>query len=283
MDPVARLLLDYLRDVIFRSEQASLDLEQLPEGFRDFGTGLIYFAECVLQTKAFAQALSRGDLGSKLPPPGNEIAAPLKTLHATLKHLTWQTQQVASGDYQQRVDFMGDFSEAFNTMIERLDQQRAALLQEIESGRRKALAVEQSNSLLEAIAYIDMLTGVCNRHYGMQVLGEWLGDHKTFVICFLDIDNLKYVNDQYGHSEGDKYLQRVADVLRELSPEVIICRLGGDEFMLLAQQWTISAAKERLEALRNRLALHNDEPDALYIHSVSYGLIEVGTDTHVGR
>ena len=124
MDPVAQILFDYLRDVIYNPAQATLDVESLPPGFRDLGQGLHYLAQCTFETRKFAQNLSRGALDTPPPSPGNEIAAPLKSLHSSLKHLTWQTQQVALGDYQQRVEFMGNFSVAFNTMVQQLDERR---------------------------------------------------------------------------------------------------------------------------------------------------------------
>jgi len=124
VDPTAKILFDYLRDLIYSPTHAALDVENLPQGFRDLGNGLRYLAECIFETRKFAQALSKGDLDGPSPSPGNEIAAPLKSLHASLKHLTWQTQQVAQGDYQQRVEFMGDFSVAFSTMVQQLDERR---------------------------------------------------------------------------------------------------------------------------------------------------------------
>lgn len=51
----------------------------------------------------------------------------LKTLQANLKHLTWQVEQVAKGDLTQRVDFMGDFSSAFNSMVVQLEQSLTSL------------------------------------------------------------------------------------------------------------------------------------------------------------
>jgi diguanylate cyclase (GGDEF)-like protein len=370
--------------VLYNASHAKLNIENLPEDFRPLGEGLVYFSECVLETKSLAKALSKGDLNSALPSPDNEMAAPLKALHSSLKHLTWQTQQVAKGDYKQRVGFMGDFATAFNTMIEQLDQRQKALLAEIESGQRKTQALAQSNSLFEAItgqisqwivvvakdtgewlyinrpvesslitknlepdlrgwltryaynlpdnsspriaelelerdnisqffsaaiyalhwyehqavafvltdvsvdkeriralenvAYKDTLTQIFNRHYGMQLLSEWLAQGKTFIICFVDMDNLKYVNDKYGHAEGDKYILCVTGVLRKFSPDAIICRLGGDEFMLLAQNWTLTNAQNKLEALRDMLIQYNSGPDALYNHSMSYGVIEANAD-----
>ncbi|HWR05633.1 PAS domain S-box protein [Sporomusa sp.] len=69
----------------------------------------------------FANTLSNGDLTQTLGLRGYFPGA-LKALQANLRHLTWQTSMVAAGDYSQRVDFMGDFSLSFNTMIIRLQQ-----------------------------------------------------------------------------------------------------------------------------------------------------------------
>jgi signal transduction histidine kinase len=69
----------------------------------------------------FVGSLSRGDLKAPSPSPGNLLASPFKELQSRLTHLTWQAEQVARGDYTQRVDFMGDFSRAFNAMVEALD------------------------------------------------------------------------------------------------------------------------------------------------------------------
>ena len=120
----ADALFNYLRDVIYDSSGASLNIEELPEDFRDFGHGLRYFAECVIEAKTLASALARGELAGYAPSHGNEIAAPLKSLHASLRHMTWQTQQVAKGDYQQRVKFMGDFAVAFNSMAQQLEERK---------------------------------------------------------------------------------------------------------------------------------------------------------------
>ena len=124
MDPVAKSLFEYLRNVIYNPAQAALDVEALPAGFHALGEGLKYLADCLIETRNLARALSKGDLESFTPSPGNEVAAPLKSLHASLKHLTWQTEQVAKGDYQQRVEFMGNFSSAFNAMVQQLEERR---------------------------------------------------------------------------------------------------------------------------------------------------------------
>ena len=126
MDPVAKVFFEYLRDVIYNPTHAALDVESLPDEFRDLGEALRYLAGCIAETRNLAQALSKGNLNGPLPSRGNELAAPLKALHSTLQHLTWQSQQVAKGDYKQRIAFMGNFAVAFNTMVEQLEERRKA-------------------------------------------------------------------------------------------------------------------------------------------------------------
>ncbi|MFC1650880.1 response regulator [Candidatus Latescibacterota bacterium] len=70
----------------------------------------------------FAYNVGKGDINIE-PPKGNlRIAQSLKGLHASLKNLTWTTQQIATGDFNQTVNFMGEFSEAFNTMTNQLKE-----------------------------------------------------------------------------------------------------------------------------------------------------------------
>ena len=67
-------------------------------------------------------AMSRGDLDISIPTGRMHILQSFKNLHANLRHLTWKTQQVACGDLSQQVDFMGDFSKAFNSMTHQLQE-----------------------------------------------------------------------------------------------------------------------------------------------------------------
>jgi len=64
--------------------------------------------------------LSRGDLSFEAPRGKLSIQQSLKNLQASLRHLTWATQQIARGDFSHEIDFMGDFSAAFNSMTQQL-------------------------------------------------------------------------------------------------------------------------------------------------------------------
>lgn len=88
-------------------------------------SGLVGYLDAI---RRFTIALSNGDLGQSMGPSGvGPVAGSLKALHSSLKHLTWQAKQIASGDFSQRVEFMGEFADAFNSMVENLDDSRAEL------------------------------------------------------------------------------------------------------------------------------------------------------------
>lgn len=95
----------------------------------------------------FIIPLSKGELAEIKISPKNFFGSPFKELHSRLLHLTWQANQVANGDYSQRVDFMGDFSEAFNNMIVALDNNEKLLKRKIDE-------------LEEAFSHIAKLEGI---------------------------------------------------------------------------------------------------------------------------
>ena len=67
-------------------------------------------------------AVSRGDLNLNVPVGRMHVLQSFKNLQANLRHLTWKTQQIAGGNLSQSVDFMGDFSTAFNSMTQQLQE-----------------------------------------------------------------------------------------------------------------------------------------------------------------
>lgn len=91
---------------------------------------------------------------------------------------------------------------------------------------------------IEFMAYHDMLTELPNRTLGRQRAEEAIASARRYGemvgILFIDLDNFKLVNDTYGHSIGDKFLQAVALRLRASArAEDCVCRLSGDEFMVI--------------------------------------------------
>jgi signal transduction histidine kinase/DNA-binding NarL/FixJ family response regulator len=87
--------------------------------------------------REFSIALANGRIDFEVP-PRMHLLDPLKSLQASLKHLTWQTKEVAAGDYGQRVDFLGEFSVAFNHMVQALHDK--------EQAEREAMALVQQRT-----------------------------------------------------------------------------------------------------------------------------------------
>ena len=381
MNPAASLFFEYLRKAIYSPKEAHLSLDDLPDDFKDFGKGLQFFVMQTLEAKELMAALAKGDLNSVQVSRGNEIAAPMKSLQSSLMHLTWQAKQIAKGDYKQRVDFMGEFSDAFNTMVTQLGERQKALEEQIILIKQKREQLSQSNHVLSALvqlmpvqiivisreageilllnevakaasatdekyigtiiklirerkkagtgkdvyaevslqgtyrylciksffvdwsgkdavvlvimdesesnkkireleldAYRDSLTLLYNRTFGMITLDKWVREKRHFVVVFADLDSLKFVNDVYGHSEGDYYIINAGKHLSTVSPEAVVCRLGGDEFMMLIPHMDYYTVYNSMNEIYENLAHDDHLKGKTFTYSISYGMVEIGPD-----
>lgn len=101
----------------------------------------------------FIIPLSKGELAEINISPKNFFGSPFKELHSRLLHLTWQANQVANGDYSQRVDFMGDFSEAFNNMIFSLDNHEKMLKNKIDELEQALSHITKLEGILPICSY----------------------------------------------------------------------------------------------------------------------------------
>ena len=113
----------------------------------------------------------------------------------------------------------------------------------------------QSSAELDRLAHTDTLTGLNNRRFLEQELERHVELYKRyrhpFAILMLDFDNLKWVNDTFGHVAGDSALQHLAALMRMNVRDVDIpCRFGGDEFVILMPQ----AEKNAIQAVGRRIA-----------------------------
>lgn len=114
---------------------------------------------------------------------------------------------------------------------------------------------------LREVAGVDTLTGLPNRYSYQQLLRQLdAPEHLPLSVIAGDVNNLKVINDRYGHYEGDLLLKRVADALSDICPQQgRVCRIGGDEFMMLLPGYSKEQATELMFRIYNRLALSNDE------------------------
>ncbi|MEQ4531034.1 MAG: cyclic di-GMP phosphodiesterase, partial [Mixta sp.] len=127
---------------------------------------------------------------------------------------------------------------------------------------------------LRVLANTDTITGLPNRNAIHQRITEVLEkrEQQQIGVVYLDLDNFKKVNDAYGHMFGDQLLQAVSlAVLTCLEPRQTLGRLGGDEFIVLAEDTSQAALEEMAHRILTRLR----QPFRI-------GLIEVYTGCSVG-
>ena len=150
-----------------------------------------------------------------------------------------------------------------------------------------AIAIKNAR-LLESTLYMskyDSLTGVYNRHYFIKILGELEYVPKTlnksFSICIIDLNNLKRVNDNYGHNAGDNFIKKFADnVRKKLNKSDVIARTGGDEFTIIFTKKDVFHAKAAIEKIcesfKNELLDINGKTIEI---SFAYGISEYKRDS----
>ncbi|WOT05474.1 EAL domain-containing protein [Shewanella youngdeokensis] len=123
-----------------------------------------------------------------------------------------------------------------------------------------------AESDLRRLANYDVLTGLSNRSLFSSTLSQAIySAEKTadkLALLFLDLDRFKHVNDSYGHSMGDALLVEAASRLQKLTaPDNVLCRFGGDEFVILLRSGTDI---DSINQLCEQLLLTIQEPFVIY-------------------
>lgn len=257
MDSQARAILRRLDETLTRALRKGLPREGLhgtfacepPEDPELAGIveRLGHFFAMLDEAQRYTTHLADGDLSANAA-RDNIFAMPLKALQANLKHLIWQTEQVAAGDLNQQVHFLGDFSDAFNGMILALREKR-----------RLEEQLHTVNQILEKQAATDALTGLFNRLKLGSLLDAEIARSQRYAtplaVIMLDIDHFKRINDTRGHQVGD-------DVLRELAQRLVsslrtcdaVARWGGEEFLIMLPNSPLQAGRECADKLRAAIA-----------------------------
>ena len=144
--------------------------------------------------------------------------------------------------------------------------------------------LQKSDETIVTLAYYDTLTGLPNRKKLLENVSDLLEKEKdNFAFFFIDLDNFKSINDNFGHRAGDKVLAEAAERLKNNTrPRDIVSRIGGDEFIViirdLKSSLSVTVIAEKLVKILSAAYIYND--NILYIGaSVGISLFpEHGTD-----
>lgn len=164
-----------------------------------------------------------------------------------------------------------------STVIEWINGEYVYLHSTVEITDRK-----NNEDILKKSASMDSMTNVYNREWGYNALDMLITDTQDSgiksTIIFIDVDGLKYVNDNYGHIEGDKIIIGIVNALKKCTRKNdIIFRWGGDEFIVLLPGCTEKNAELIMNntcAMLDEINLKSQKP---YQYAFSYGIFEIGT------
>jgi diguanylate cyclase (GGDEF)-like protein len=192
------------------------------------------------------------------------LTSPLLVLTDTAKKIA-NTEIIDNNalQYTDRQDEVGVLTNAFCEMSTKLQNSYRNLkelnesLEEKIKERTKDLEIRQEE--LKILAATDSMTKLYNRRYFTEMcIGMFSLENRMIEeigVIMLDIDNFKYINDTYGHQQGDKVIIFIANLLREHTRKSdVICRFGGEEFILLLPHTSLQYTIQHAENIRSRIA-----------------------------
>ena len=123
--------------------------------------------------------------------------------------------------------------------------------------RLQLVEIEKLQAILHEQAIQDPLTGLYNRRFMEESLKQEFArasrENQPFSVVMLDMDNLKTLNDKYGHVIGDAALKSLSKLLKDQTrTEDIVCRFGGDEFLVILHNANEQTASARLQKWSER-------------------------------
>ena len=128
---------------------------------------------------------------------------------------------------------------------------------------------------IEGYAYKDELTGAYNRRYCLNKFEELINCKDRFSYCMIDLDGLKFANDNFGHAAGDEYLNTVVQQIKsKVRVSDVVCRIGGDEFAVFLLGCDYDNAAHIISTIGDNILKQSKE----YPMSVSYGIISIDGD-----
>jgi diguanylate cyclase (GGDEF)-like protein/PAS domain S-box-containing protein len=139
---------------------------------------------------------------------------------------------------------------------------------------------------LEIMANTDVLTGSYSRRAGLLILETQMKQAKRdaapLTIGFVDVNNLKHINDKFGHAEGDEAIIAVnKSIAKVLRASDTLCRFGGDELLIILPKCNKEQARQMWQRISNNFDFYNRESGKPYTVSASFGFAEYQHDKDI--
>ncbi len=182
-------------------------------------------------------------------------------------------ERLRAGEGYQSVRYRRMVGDAFRwvqmeilTSVEYTDQEQIVLLyvRDIHDSYTAELEYRRE---LERLNNTDSLTGLWNRHYMTTYCQSFAarGGGSDVGVVFCDLNGLKYMNDHFGHAEGDKLIVSLAQALQVRFPRDRCCRMSGDEFIVFTQGTSEAELQRCVDQIRQCLS-----PTGVPLTSVGY-------------
>jgi len=139
------------------------------------------------------------------------------------------------------------------------------------------MLIKISSNEIKYYSKMDSMTNVLNRRTGIKLIEKIRKEkrsNKTSTICFIDIDDLKLVNDTFGHSEGDNLIIGVIDSIKDnIRENDFIIRLGGDGFLIMLVETDNIIAEKIWKRIKKSFIKKQKEAQLKYKLSASHGMV----------
>lgn len=121
---------------------------------------------------------------------------------------------------------------------------------------------------------LDFLTGLPMRNRGEKLAAQFIQQDNGYLV-FLDMDNLKKMNDLYGHKAGDRAMKLLGSLLMEYAQHSVVCRLGGDEFLMFVPGVSKDEIVKIVTGIQEKFEQNKEKDAEIRCASVSVGICEV--------
>jgi adenylate cyclase len=253
--------------------------DNLPDNeIRQFITFMNRFlVEFAIFTEAMEQ-IAQGDLSTRPITSKMAVVHSFKALQSNLKHLTWKTQQIAAGDLEQKVDFMGDFSIAFNTMTQQLKESRAQLIDLNQQLERRNQFIRETFGRYTSDDIVDVLLDLPE---GLKLGGEkrqvtlLMSDLRGFTALAERLEAAQVVALLNHYLSGMiEIIQRSGGTIDDIIGDAILVVFGAPVAMPDAAQRAVCCALEMQKAMQevNEYNFQKGWPE-----------IEMGIALHTGK